>query len=1144
MRAKSAFCIIIIYFMLISNCIAASDSNLPYKEGELLVRFAPKSNGLQCSAVERNQILASFNAGEVIHSYKRVSGLTLVKLPEGIKVRDAIENLKSKSEFLYVEPNWKIKLRSTIPNDTRFSELWGLNNTGQSGGTPNADINAPEAWDIITDSDIIVAVLDSGIDFNHLDLAANIWTDANGHHGHDFYGNDPDPTDYDGHGTMVAGGIGAVGDNNEGVTGVCWNVKIMNLRITGDYIEGMVSDAIEAIQYAIINGAKVLNCSWGFYKDDTIPAVAQALKDAIEDADAAGVLIVAAAANDGLNNDEWLLYPASYDCNNIISAMATDDHDGVASEYGVSSNYGPNTVDLGAPGSRILTCSRNNNYDWSSGNSTSMAAPYVSGACALVWSAHSNWTHLQVKEAILNSVDRLPSLEGLCVTEGRLNLYKALNYCPVPPPVCEVNLIVTDDVAGCIAPDDFFNYTICWSTPCDINDVNIIDYLPAYVDFNSCSDGGVYNELNHTVTWNLGHRQANDSNCFTLQVKVAQDAPQGGTLTNKTRLYSGRRIFKIVLEQTPVCCMHPVVYVDANRPADGNGGNWQTAYKELRNALSAVRDGNCGCADQIWVAKGTYKPANDVNYFATFAMLDGIDMYGHFEGWEDSIEQRNLADSNNETILSGDINDDNNGDVENIVTAADALLDGFTIKKSQSSGIFCSGSTTTIANCVFKNNGNGIYCTYNSDVTITNTFVNENGYGGIFCNDANIVDIDHCTVGPNNVTYGLYASSCTVNATDSIFSGNTYYGGILASSSNLTVERCDISDNSCGITCTGSTYADIQRCTIQRNGASGLLVNDSGSIVNAALNIISDNSSDGVSISYSSSSNCRLLSNLIYRNNNYGMYVGSPAEIRNNTIVCNDSCGIYGYGDPNINSNIIWGNGSSFGGGTFTKVNYNCIEGNHPGTGNIDQYPQFRDIDANDYHLTDDSNCIDAGDPNFSSSTEKDIDGENRVIDGDSNGTVRVDMGADEYYWSPADFDKDEIVNFIDYVPFARSWRLIDANISLDDDNDVDFIDLSLFCADWLWVPGWLLDDYERGFGGEGAYFAEGFGNGEMMISMQVEEGFMLESAAFEVEQAVDVNELVDWLDELWLSGDLNEAMNEQEYLEFRNAIEESENSK
>jgi len=125
--------IVIIGLLLVSNSIAASDSNLPYKEGELLIRFAPKVAGLQRTKQEHNQILSSLNAGEVNRSYKRVQGLTLVKLPENVKVKDALLNLKNKSEFLYVEPNYKIKLLSTIPNDTRFSELWAMNNTGQLG---------------------------------------------------------------------------------------------------------------------------------------------------------------------------------------------------------------------------------------------------------------------------------------------------------------------------------------------------------------------------------------------------------------------------------------------------------------------------------------------------------------------------------------------------------------------------------------------------------------------------------------------------------------------------------------------------------------------------------------------------------------------------------------------------------------------------------------------------------------------------------------------------------------------------------------------------------------------------------------------------------------------------------------------------
>jgi hypothetical protein len=154
-------CITIIGLFLVSNCIAASDSNLPYKEGELLVKFAPKANGKQKTTNERNQILSSLNAGELKHSYKRVQGLVLVKLPEDLKVKDALSNLKSKTEFLYVEPNYKIKAFSTIPNDTRFSELWGMHNIGQNEGTPNADIHAPEAWDIIHDACGACQLLDS-----------------------------------------------------------------------------------------------------------------------------------------------------------------------------------------------------------------------------------------------------------------------------------------------------------------------------------------------------------------------------------------------------------------------------------------------------------------------------------------------------------------------------------------------------------------------------------------------------------------------------------------------------------------------------------------------------------------------------------------------------------------------------------------------------------------------------------------------------------------------------------------------------------------------------------------------------------------------------------------------------------------------
>lgn len=154
---------IVVCFVFISNCFAGSD--LPYKEDELIVKFAPNTNGKQKTVQEHNQILSSLNAGEVKHSVKLVPGLSLVKLPAGLTVTEALSKLKGKGEFFYVEPNYKIRIASTTPNDTYFGNLWGM-----------VDINAPQAWDIIHDAcDIIVAVIDTGVDYTHPDLAANMW---------------------------------------------------------------------------------------------------------------------------------------------------------------------------------------------------------------------------------------------------------------------------------------------------------------------------------------------------------------------------------------------------------------------------------------------------------------------------------------------------------------------------------------------------------------------------------------------------------------------------------------------------------------------------------------------------------------------------------------------------------------------------------------------------------------------------------------------------------------------------------------------------------------------------------------------------------------------------------------------------------
>ena len=290
-----------------------------------------------------------------------------VKIPDFMSVEDAIAKYKSDPDVEYAEPNYI--LRALLPaNDPAYTSnlLWGLNNTGLPvngfTGTTDADIDAPEAWDITQgSSSVVIAVIDSGV-ANHTDLATtNIWTntgetcgdgidnDSNGYiddcNGWNFLDNNNDPTDYNSHGTHVAGTIAAIGNNNNGITGVMWNAQIMPLRFLGVSGAGDTASAISAINYAANNGARIINASWGG------GPYSQALYDAINYARSRNVLFVAAAGNDGTNNDSTPSYPASYNLDNIISVAATTQSDTLAS----FSNYGATSVDVGAPGVNIYS---------------------------------------------------------------------------------------------------------------------------------------------------------------------------------------------------------------------------------------------------------------------------------------------------------------------------------------------------------------------------------------------------------------------------------------------------------------------------------------------------------------------------------------------------------------------------------------------------------------------------------------------------------------------------------------------------------------------------------------------------------------------------------------------------------------------
>ncbi len=386
-----------------------------FVEGEVLVRYhkdlaeADEDAFLQRHALTR------------LRKHPRIR-VDHVRLAEGKDVAGTLDKLQDDPDVLYVEPNFLLK-PCTVPNDLG-SKQWFLGNDG-SYGTAGVDIGAREAWDITKGShDIVVAVVDTGVDWDHPDLAANIWNnhdeiagngvddDNNGYrddvHGWDFYSNDSNPDDWDSHGTHVAGAIGAVGNNGQGVVGVNWDVRIMPLRFMGGG-SGSLSDAAAAIEYAVANGADVINASFGSY------GYSYTLRDAIAEASDAGVLFVAAAGNEDNDNDSYAFYPAGYDLPNVVSVASTNSSDRVSS----FSNYGDQSVHVAAPGEDIYSTYAGGGYGWMSG--TSMASPVVAGAAALALSADPTLSPADLKQLIMETSYTSSNLSSWTSSGGRLD---------------------------------------------------------------------------------------------------------------------------------------------------------------------------------------------------------------------------------------------------------------------------------------------------------------------------------------------------------------------------------------------------------------------------------------------------------------------------------------------------------------------------------------------------------------------------------------------------------------------------------------------------------------------------------------------------------------------------------------------------
>jgi len=398
-------------------------------------------------AKPRAAVLASIDAAERAEGlrlqarFERLGNIRVVGLAAGDTVAAAVGRLKATGRYEYVEPDF-IRHATTAPNDPKFPSQWALHNDGSGGGLAGADINAEAGWSVRTGApDVVVAIVDSGALTTHEDLAANLWvnpspgttasyasvSDNTGRAetismtdstcGLNAVAHSGLPTDDAGHGTHVSGIVGAVGNNAKGVAGVAWQAQLMELKFIDSSGNGATSAELPCIEYAASHKASVINASFGSQ------GFSQAEMDAIYQAGQAGVIFVCAAGNASENNDISPFFPADYPLDNMIVAGASDNRD--LPVY--FSNFGSGSVSIFAPGESVLSTYNSSSSSYAYLSGTSMAAPFVTGAVALLRAQYPADTYRETINRILNSADTNPGLAGKCMSGGRLDLAKALN---------------------------------------------------------------------------------------------------------------------------------------------------------------------------------------------------------------------------------------------------------------------------------------------------------------------------------------------------------------------------------------------------------------------------------------------------------------------------------------------------------------------------------------------------------------------------------------------------------------------------------------------------------------------------------------------------------------------------------------------
>ncbi len=774
------------------------------------------------------------------------------------------------------------------------------------------------------------------------------------------------------------------------------------------------------------------------------------------------------------------------------------------------SNYGATAVDIAAPGEDIYSTfptymTYGMQYfgfstDYETIGGTSMAAPHVSGACALVWSMYPHLKMSEVRQIVLDSADKLNSLDDLCATESRLNLYQALLHAH------PLEIAIQDDITdpnGCVIPYDEITFTITYNnpSPTDPNDPNYFGaaedveiYLPIPLAIDPNINHPNYVLFEGHYLWEIGTLNPGDSNSITVTATVNQNAEPLSEIKSKVKMYSSIG-YGEDQEETRVCCWGgDRIYVDAYATGSKTGVTWDNAYTDLQDALQRAEKG-CG-TEEIWVAQGIYRPTKSQNQNASFDMVDDLEVYGGFRADANSLSERNFVQY--KTYLSGNI--DVGGDLDSFIVvntepdseiSNDTLLDGFIITHSTEAGIYCNEADLVIMNCVITDNdANGINI-YKSDPYIFDSIITDNEVVGVYdCNE-----------------------------------------------SMATIEGCIISANGGnGISCRKNAAVTVKNSWIHNNGGEGIALTDAASGSTIRNNTIVYNTGKGIS---AESGFDPTVKNCIVWNNENGDIDGCSA-----TYTCFDGgTGTNIDDDPNFvcidpnmyNYHLRYGSPCrDAGDGTYT--NEYDIDGEPR------EYGSEIDMGADEIYCTD--GTLDDGDVY-------------NVMDWNSDGLINIHeyryfSGA----WLSHDPNDPEVLDPNSPVNDPNDPSYIDPN-QLDDWNymcnlddteytdteyEIDLADLEIFFDSWLWKACYVNFDTWLYTLGEVEGDTDGmFGSQTstaMTLNMEKKSTPKYAQEKTIEEQYTDIQEIADFLEVLWYEDPtVREEIDEQQWADFMNHI-------